>query len=611
MNILGLSAYYHDSAAALLVDGVVVAAAQEERFSRKKHDARFPRHAVQYCLDSQRLSLSEIDAVVYYEKPLLTFERLLETYLGAAPRGGRSFVAAMQVWLKEKLFLKTEIKKQLKDLSDGDGALPPLLFSEHHLSHAGAAFYPSPFEKAVVLCMDGVGEWATTSAWLGDGASLTPLWEINFPHSLGLLYSAFTYYCGFKVNSGEYKLMGLAPYGEPHYVDQIKSHLIDVKPDGTFRLDLSYFKFHRGFRMTGRKFHKLFGRPPRKGETELSQFHMDLAASIQVVTEEIVIRLARTLRDETGARHLCLSGGVALNCVANGKLLQEGIFDDIWIQPASGDAGSALGAALVAWHQHFQQPRQPVAGDSMRGTYLGPQFSNEQISGYLSGIQAPFHSLDDPELFERLAELLDQGKVIGWFNGRMEFGPRALGARSIIGDPRNQQMQSVMNLKIKYRESFRPFAPSVLEQEVGNQFELQAKSPYMLLVAPVKQELCTPMTDEQQQLFGIEKLNVPRSSLPAITHVDYSARVQTVSETTNPRYFNLIRAFQRRTGCPTIVNTSFNVRGEPIVCTPQDAYRCFMRTEMDALVLQNQLLLKSEQPQEQSDESWMQEFELD
>jgi len=611
VNILGLSAYYHDSAAALLVDGVVVAAAQEERFSRKKHDARFPRHAVQYCLDSQRLSLSEIDAVVYYEKPLLTFERLLETYLGAAPRGGRSFVAAMQVWLKEKLFLKTEIKKQLKDLSDGDGALPPLLFSEHHLSHAGAAFYPSPFEKAVVLCMDGVGEWATTSAWLGDGASLTPLWEINFPHSLGLLYSAFTYYCGFKVNSGEYKLMGLAPYGEPHYVDQIKSHLIDVKPDGTFRLDLSYFKFHRGFRMTGRKFHKLFGRPPRKGETELSQFHMDLAASIQVVTEEIVIRLARTLRDETGARHLCLSGGVALNCVANGKLLQEGIFDDIWIQPASGDAGSALGAALVAWHQHFQQPRQPVAGDSMRGTYLGPQFSNEQISGYLSGIQAPFHSLDDPELFERLAELLDQGKVIGWFNGRMEFGPRALGARSIIGDPRNQQMQSVMNLKIKYRESFRPFAPSVLEQEVGNQFELQAKSPYMLLVAPVKQELCTPMTDEQQQLFGIEKLNVPRSSLPAITHVDYSARVQTVSETTNPRYFNLIRAFQRRTGCPTIVNTSFNVRGEPIVCTPQDAYRCFMRTEMDALVLQNQLLLKSEQPQEQSDESWMQEFELD
>ena len=611
MKILGISAYYHDSAAALLVDGAVVAAAQEERFSRKKHDASFPQHAVRYCLESQGLLLSDLDAVVYYEKPLLTFERLLETYLGAAPRGGRSFVAAMQVWLKEKLFLKTEIKKQLAALAGDAEPLPQLLFSEHHLSHAGAAFYPSPFEKAAVLCMDGVGEWVTTSAWLGDGSSLQPLWEINFPHSLGLLYSAFTYYCGFKVNSGEYKLMGLAPYGEPRFVEQIKEHLIDIKPDGTFRLDLSYFKFHRGFRMTGRKFHKLFGRPPRKGETELSQFHMDLAASIQVVTEEIVLKIARTLRDETGAKHLCLSGGVALNCVANGKLLREGLFEDIWIQPASGDAGSALGAALVAWHQHFEQPRQPVPGDAMAGTYLGPQFSNDQIAAYLNDIQAPFHSLDDAALFERLAELLDQGKVIGWFNGRMEFGPRALGGRSIIGDPRNQQMQSVMNLKIKYRESFRPFAPSVLEHEVDNQFELQAKSPYMLLVAPVKKALCTPMTEQQQQLFGIDKLNVPRSQLPAITHVDYSARVQTVSDRTNPRYFKLIRAFQRRTGCPTIVNTSFNVRGEPIVCTPQDAYRCFMRTEMDALVLQNQLLLKTEQPKEEADECWMQEFELD
>jgi carbamoyltransferase len=611
VKILGISAYYHDSAAALLVDGAVVAAAQEERFSRKKHDASFPQHAVRYCLESQGLLLSDLDAVVYYEKPLLTFERLLETYLGAAPRGGRSFVAAMQVWLKEKLFLKTEIKKQLAALAGDAEPLPQLLFSEHHLSHAGAAFYPSPFEKAAVLCMDGVGEWVTTSAWLGDGSSLQPLWEINFPHSLGLLYSAFTYYCGFKVNSGEYKLMGLAPYGEPRFVEQIKEHLIDIKPDGTFRLDLSYFKFHRGFRMTGRKFHKLFGRPPRKGETELSQFHMDLAASIQVVTEEIVLKIARTLRDETGAKHLCLSGGVALNCVANGKLLREGLFEDIWIQPASGDAGSALGAALVAWHQHFEQPRQPVPGDAMAGTYLGPQFSNDQIAAYLNDIQAPFHSLDDAALFERLAELLDQGKVIGWFNGRMEFGPRALGGRSIIGDPRNQQMQSVMNLKIKYRESFRPFAPSVLEHEVDNQFELQAKSPYMLLVAPVKKALCTPMTEQQQQLFGIDKLNVPRSQLPAITHVDYSARVQTVSDRTNPRYFKLIRAFQRRTGCPTIVNTSFNVRGEPIVCTPQDAYRCFMRTEMDALVLQNQLLLKTEQPKEEADERWMQEFELD
>ena len=611
MRILGISAYYHDSAAALIVNGEVVAAAQEERFTRKKHDAGFPANAVRYCLDSQHLSLSEIGAVVYYEKPLLTFERLLETYLGAAPRGGRSFVAAMQVWLKEKLFLKTELKKQLSALGGPDSRQPELLFSEHHLSHAGAAFYPSPFEKAAVLCMDGVGEWATTSAWLGDGAELSPLWEINFPHSLGLLYSAFTYYCGFKVNSGEYKLMGLAPYGEPTYVDQIKSHLIDIKSDGTFRLDLSYFKFHRGFRMTSRKFHKLFGRPPRRGETELSSFHMDLAASIQAVTEEIVLKLAQTLRQETGATALCLSGGVALNCVANGKLLQEGIFDQIWIQPASGDAGSALGAALVAWHQHFKNGRQPVAGDAMKGTYLGPDFSNSEICDYLTSIKAPFYALEDPLLFDRLAELLDQGKVVGWFNGRMEFGPRALGARSIIGDPRNQQMQSVMNLKIKYRESFRPFAPSVLEQEVSNQFELNAQSPYMLLVAPVKKELCQPMTAEQEMLFGIEKLNIPRSSLPAVTHVDYSARVQTVSDRTNPRYFNLIKAFQRRTGCPTIVNTSFNVRGEPIVCTPQDAYRCFMRTEMDVLVLQNQLLLKDEQPQDEADESWKQEFELD
>ena len=611
MRILGISAYYHDSAAALLVGGEVVAAAQEERFSRKKHDARFPASAARYCLDSQGLTLADIDAVVYYEKPLLTFERLLETYLGAAPRGGRSFVAAMQVWLKEKLFLKTELKKQVAALGKPDAKQPELLFSEHHLSHAGAAFYPSPFEKAAVLCMDGVGEWATTSAWLGDGADLNPLWEINFPHSLGLLYSAFTYYCGFKVNSGEYKLMGLAPYGEPRYVDQIKQHLIDIKSDGTFRLDLSYFKFHRGFRMTGRKFHKLFGRPPRKGETELSQFHMDLAASIQLVTEEVVLKLARTLRQETGATALCLSGGVALNCVANGKLLREGIFDQIWIQPASGDAGSALGAALVACHQHFKNSRQPVSGDAMKGTYLGPDFSNSEICEYLTSIKAPFQALEDPHLFDRLAGLLDQGKVVGWFNGRMEFGPRALGARSFIGDPRNQQMQSVMNLKIKYRESFRPFAPSVLEHEVSNQFELNAQSPYMLLVAPVKKELCQSMTAEQEQLFGIDKLKVPRSSLPAITHVDYSARVQTVSDRTNPRYFNLIKAFQRRTGCPTIVNTSFNVRGEPIVCTPQDAYRCFMRTEMDVLVLQNQLLLKEEQPQDEADESWKQEFELD
>ncbi|MEB3235578.1 MAG: carbamoyltransferase [Cyanobacteriota bacterium] len=611
MNILGISAYYHDSAAALVVDGEVRAAAQEERFSRKKHDARFPAQAARYCLESQGLSLGDLNAVIYYEKPLLTFERLLETYLGAAPRGGRSFVAAMQVWLKEKLFLKTELKKALKELGSTDQELPELLFSEHHLSHAGAAFYPSPFQRAAVLCMDGVGEWATTSAWLGDGNALKPLWEINFPHSLGLLYSAFTYYCGFKVNSGEYKLMGLAPYGEPKYSQLIKDNLIDIKADGTFRLDLSYFKYHRGFRMTGRKFHKLFGRPPRQGETELTQFHMDLAASIQEVTEEIVLKLARSLQAETGATNLCLAGGVALNCVANGKLLRDRIFENIWIQPASGDAGSALGAALVAWHQHIGKPRQPLAGDGMKGTYLGPSFSNADICSYLDGIGAPYHQLEDPALFERLAELLDHGKVIGWFNGPMEFGPRALGGRSIIGDPRNTQMQSVMNLKIKYRESFRPFAPSVLEEALGEQFELEAKSPYMLLVAPVRSDLRLPMSAEQQQLFGIDKLKVPRSSIPAVTHVDYSARVQTVSETTNPRYAQLIRAFRARTGCPSVVNTSFNVRGEPIVCTPEDAYRCFMRTEMDVLVLENQLLLKEEQPQQERDTRWQEEFELD
>ena len=615
LYILGLSCYYHDSAAALLKNGEIVAAAQEERFTRKKHDSRFPENAILFCLKSQDICLSHIKQVVYYEKPLLTFERLLETYLGAAPRGGRSFVSAMQVWLKEKLFLKTEIKKNLKKVQQTldtiSTDIPTLLFSEHHLSHAAAAFYPSPFEESVVLCMDGVGEWATTSAWVGNGKNIKPLWEISFPHSLGLLYSAFTYYCGFKVNSGEYKLMGLAPYGEPKYVDHIKNNLIDIKQDGTFRLDISYFKYHRGFRMTGRKFHKLFGRPPRKGETELTQFHMDLAASIQVVTEEIVLKLAKSLRNETGIKNLCLAGGVALNCVANGKLLQEKIFDDIWIQPASGDAGSALGAALVGWHQHHNHDRSVNTSDSMKGTYLGPEFSNDDIIQYLEQIHAPFYTHSDPDLFDLLAEELQKGHVIGWFNGPMEFGPRALGGRSIIGDPRNQKMQSVMNLKIKYRESFRPFAPSVLEEDVSNQFEMNVKSPYMLLVAPVKKELCKQMTEEEDKLFGIEKLNIPRSSLPAITHVDYSARVQTVSANTNSRYHNLISAFKRKTGCPTIVNTSFNVRGEPIVCTPQDAYRCFMRTEMDVLVLQNQILFKSEQPKLEKDETWMQEFELD
>lgn len=613
--ILGISCYYHDSAVCLVVDGRIQTAVQEERFTRKKHDERFPVNALRYCLDANSVSISDLDAVIYYEKPLLTFERLLETYLGSAPRGGRSFVTAMQVWVKEKLFIKNELKKQIRILDEetkgSSGILPTLLFSEHHLSHAGSAFYPSPFNDAAILCMDGVGEWATTTAWLGSGKEIRPLWEISFPHSLGLLYSAFTYYCGFKVNSGEYKLMGLAPYGNPKYVGLIKNNLIDIKPDGTFRLDLSFFQYHRGFRMTGRKFHKLLGQSPRKSDGDLTQFHMDLASSIQAVTEEIILKLARSLKAETGVANLCLSGGVALNCVANGKLLESGIFEDIWIQPASGDAGSAVGAALVAYHLHFKQPRNPNPRDSMRGTFLGPKYSNEEICIYLDRINASYRSLCDPELMEMVAELLKVGKVIGWFNGAMEFGPRALGGRSIIGDARNQQMQSTMNLRIKYRESFRPFAPSVLEEEVSTQFEMTVKSPYMLFVAPVKEELRKPMTAEQEKLFGIEKLKIPRSSIPAITHVDYSARVQTVSKDTNPRYYNLLKAFHKKTGCPTIVNTSFNVRGEPIVCTPQDAYRCFMRTEIDVLVLENQILLKEDQTIDERDESWIQEFELD
>ena len=610
--ILGISAYYHDSAAAVLVDGNIISAAQEERFSRRKHDPRFPEQAIRSCLDQAGLSISDLDAVTYYEKPLLTFERLLETYIGASPRGGRSFVAAMQTWLKEKLFLKRTIQQKLQTMAGDGQAIPQLLFSEHHLSHAAAAFFPSPFASSAVLCMDGVGEWATTSAWMGTGNEIKPIWELSFPHSLGLLYSAFTFYCGFKVNSGEYKLMGLAPYGEPKYVETIKNNLIDIKNDGTFRLNLKFFKFHRGFRMTSQRFHALFGQPPRDPESDLKPFHMDLAASIQVVTEDIVLALARSLQEETGAKNLCLAGGVALNCVANGRLLREGPFDNIWIQPASGDAGSALGAALVTWHQHFNQTRTPSPRDAMHGTYLGPAFSNQDICSYLESQNIPFQSQNDEQLFNSVATLLDEGKVVGWFNGRMEFGPRSLGARSILGDPRNQDMQSVMNLKIKYRESFRPFAPAVLADHVQNQFELDQSSPYMLIVAPVKKELCTPMTQEQDQLFGIDKLNVPRSSLPAVTHVDYSARVQTVHAETNPRFHGLISAFHTRTGCPTLVNTSFNVRGEPIVCTPEDAYRCFMRTEMDVLVLENQILLKEEQPKaSQSDNTWMQNFELD
>ncbi|XGB40504.1 MAG: carbamoyltransferase [Cyanobacteria bacterium LVE1205-1] len=614
--ILGISCYYHDSAACLLIDGDIKSAVQEERFSRIKHDARFPVNAIKYCLNSQGLTISDVDLVIYYEKPFLTFERLLETYLGCAPRGIRSFLAAMQVWIKEKLFLKTQLKKELRNLSNdeflaSDNKIPELLFSEHHLSHAAAAFYPSPYTQSVILCMDGVGEWATTSAWMGDGNTIQPLWEINFPHSLGLLYSAFTYYCGFKVNSGEYKLMGLAPYGTPKYADIIKNNIVDIKPDGSFRLNLSYFKYHRGFRMTSRKFDKLFGQSPRKSESNLTQFHMDLASSIQLVTEEIVLKLAKTLKEETGADNLCLAGGVALNCVANGKLLQSGIFKEIWIQPAAGDAGSSIGAGLVAWHQYLGESRTVHPEDSMKGTYLGPKFENQEICRWLDEIKAPYLTMDDSQLMLKIAELLDTGNVIGWFNGAMEFGPRALGNRSIIGDPRNESMQSTMNLKIKYRESFRPFAPSILEEELSNQFEMTGKSPYMLFVAPVKKELCREMSSEQETLFGIDKLNIPRSEIPAVTHVDYSARIQTVSYSKNPRFHQLISTFHQRTGCPLVVNTSFNVRGEPIVCTPQDAYQCFMRTGMDVLVVENQLLYKNEQPEIKYDGKWLNDFELD
>ena len=611
-NILGISAYYHDSAAALLSNGVLIAAAQEERFSRKKHDAGFPENAVAYCLDEAGLQLGDVEHVVFYDKPLIKFERLLETYLSYAPRGIRSFIAAMPVWLKEKLYLKNTLRKELAALGNcKPRELPALLFTEHHQSHAASAFYFSPFESAAVLCLDGVGEWATTSAWRGSGADLEPLWEIDFPHSLGLLYSAFTYFTGFKVNSGEYKLMGLAPYGQPKFADLILDKLLDLKEDGTFRLDMSYFNYCTGLTMTNARFDTLFGGPPRSPESELTQREMDIAASVQVVTEEVVLRLARTLHRETSENNLCLAGGVALNCVANGRILREGPFDDIWIQPAAGDAGGAIGAAATVWHQYDGQPRAVNGRDKMRGSYLGPRFTSEQICTEFDAFGARYHRLEDEALFEQLAELLDQENVIGWFQGRMEFGPRALGGRSIIGDPRSAKMQSVMNLKIKYRESFRPFAPSVLMDRVGDYFKQQTPSPYMLIVAPIQERLCFALTEEQQKLFGIEKLLLKRSELPAITHVDYSARVQTVHEDTNPRYYHLLKAFDRRTNCAVLVNTSFNVRGEPIVCTPTDAYRCFMRTEMDYLVVENFLLKKAEQPDWERDDSWQDEFELD
>lgn len=612
--ILGVSAYYHDSAVCLVRDGEIAAAAQEERFTRKKHDAGFPHHAMDYCLKAGQIQVKDLSYLVFYDKPLVKFERLLETYVTFAPRGIQSFLAAMPVWMKEKLLLKTLLQKEFLVHAPGlaKRALPPLLFSEHHESHAASAFFPSPYESAAVLCMDGVGEWATTSAWLGEGNRLTPLWEIPFPHSLGLLYSAFTYYTGFKVNSGEYKVMGLAPYGEPKYVKDIYDHLIDVKPDGTFRMNMDYFNYCTGLTMTGRRFDKIFGGPPRKPESKLTQREMDLARSVQEVTEEVMLRLSRTLHRDTGADNLCLAGGVALNCVGNGRILREGPFKGLWIQPAAGDAGGAVGAALTTWFQYENHPRT-VDGrrDSMYGAYLGPAFTNHEIEQFLNNKAIPYARLDDVELVERVAKELAAEKVVGWLQGRMEFGPRALGGRSILGDPRSPKMQSTMNLKIKYRESFRPFAPSVVRECMSDYFDLDYDSPYMLLVAPVLEKRRKSMSKDQHALWGIDLLNVPRSDIPAVTHLDYSARIQTVHEDTNPRYYKLLKAFEALTGCSVLVNTSFNVRGEPIVCTPEDAYRCFMRTEMDVLVLENCLIYKSVQTPLEGDTDWKKEFELD
>jgi len=594
LRILGISAFYHDSAAALIEDGKIVAAAQEERFSRKKHDARFPSNAIRYCLSERGTGLSGVDHVVFYDKPFLKFERLVETYLTFAPRGFQSFRMAIPLWLREKLFLKDLLKNELGQLDGHDGWNGALLFSEHHLSHAASAFFPSPFEEAVVLTMDGVGEWATTSAAIGKGNNIEVHKEIHFPHSLGFLYSAFTYFTGFKVNSGEYKVMGLAPYGVPRYKDRILEHLIDVKADGSFRLDLSYFNYCTGLTMTSERFHKLFDGHPRRQDELLTDYHMDLAASIQAVTDEVVLRLTRSLRKETGIRNLCLAGGVALNCVANGKVLRDGGFEQIYIQPAAGDAGGALGAALVGYHMQLGQKRR-VNGDAMQGSYLGPEFSQPEIEARLTKCGARFELLEDTALIATCAEDLAQGKALAWFQGRMEFGPRALGNRSILGDPRSPMMQKTLNLKVKYRESFRPFAPSVLRERVSDWFEMDCDSPYMLLVADVVNSRRREMTVEEKKLFGIDKLNVPRSEIPAVTHVDYSARIQTVHEDTNLRYYALISAFERKTGCPVIVNTSFNVRGEPIVCTPEDAFRCFMGNELDILAVGNCYLRKEHQ----------------
>jgi len=610
LRILGISAFYHDSAAALVVDGDIIAAAQEERFTRIKHDSSFPQNAVRACLDIGGITLDDVDYVAFYDKPFLKFERLLETYLSFAPHGFGSFQKALPVWLKEKLFLKNMLTKKLKRAGGGKKIGERLLFAEHHFSHAASAFFPSPFVEAVVLTIDGVGEWATTTAAIGRGNKLTIEKELHFPHSLGLLYSAFTYYTGFKVNSGEYKLMGLAPYGEPKFRDIILDRIVDLKEDGTFHLDQSYFDYCTGLRMTNEKFAALFGQPPRKPETELlTQFHVDVAASIQAVTEEVMLRLTRTLAREYGVPNLCLAGGVALNCVANGKILRDRSFRNVWIQPAAGDAGGAVGAALATWHTELDKPRSDYR-DRMRGALLGPSFSDEEIAQRLTAVGARFDTLSRELLLKRTAEALLVGKAVGWFQGRMEFGPRALGARSIIADPRSPTMQKNLNLKVKFRESFRPFAPAVLREDVAQWFALDTDSPYMLLVANVREDHQRAMTNAEQLLFGIDKLNVIRSDIPAVTHVDYSARVQTVDRETNEQFYDLLAAFKKRTGCGVLVNTSFNVRGEPIVCTPEDGFRCFLGTELDVFVCGNTFMERTLQDPKLR-EDYKNKYELD
>ncbi len=610
VSILGISAFYHDSAAAIIVDGKIIAAAQEERFTRKKHDSSYPYNAVEFVLKFAKLKLSEVDHIVFYEKPFLKFERLLETYVAFAPRGFKQFTKSMPTWLREKLFQKNMLMKLLNEHDHNFKDEKKIYFSEHHLSHAASAFFPSPFNEAIVLTADGVGEWATTTVAIGAGKDLSIKKEIHFPHSLGLLYSAFTYYTGFKVNSGEYKLMGLAPYGEPKYIDLIKNNLIDIKKDGSFKLAQEFFDYATGLKMTSNKFDKLFKQSPRDSKKEkLTQFHMDVAASIQKVTEEVMIKMATSLREEFNIKNLCLAGGVALNCVANGKILEKKIFDNIWIQPAAGDAGGSLGAALALWYLELKQERK-ISNNDMKGSYLGPSFSQKEIENELKNLNANFEVLGENELIEKTAESLSLGDAIGWFQGRMEFGPRALGGRSILGDPRSPSMQKNLNLKVKYRESFRPFAPSVLREDINKWFKLNVDSPYMLLVAEVLENKKIQMTNEEKKLFGIEKLNIKRSDIPAVTHVDYSARIQTVHEETNPLYYSLIKKFKEKTNCPVLINTSFNVRGEPIVNTPKDAFNCFMGTEMDKLVIGNCFLSKKNQDQNLK-KDYKNQFELD